>query len=73
MAVVGWESCLHYCDCRKLAVVEENGRGVRFVNKREKRVALYRVDGCLIKEGVKCDFYFSDRRGAGIFHRTKRV
>ncbi|MED4271098.1 hypothetical protein P9199_13240 [Geobacillus stearothermophilus] len=58
MAVVGWESCLHYCDRRKLAVVKEKGREIRFVNKGEKRVALYRVDGCLIQEGVKCDFLF---------------
>ncbi|WP_025948758.1 hypothetical protein [Geobacillus thermocatenulatus] len=58
MAIAEWEHCLQYCDHRRLAVVEENGRGVRFVNKQQKHVALYRVDDCLLMEGKRCDFLF---------------
>ncbi|KJE26441.1 hypothetical protein LG52_3352 [Geobacillus kaustophilus] len=74
MAVAEWKHCLQYCDHRRLAVVEENGRGVRFVNKQQKHVALYRVDDCLLMEGKRCDFLiFSIRRKPSVFCRIKRV
>ncbi|MGZ0087293.1 hypothetical protein ACWNXI_17470 [Caldibacillus thermoamylovorans] len=71
MSIAGWEHCLQYCDHRRLAVVEENKRGIRFVNHQQKRVALYRVDDCLLKEGKRCDFLFLVEESQAFFVELK--
>ncbi|OXB93121.1 hypothetical protein [Parageobacillus galactosidasius] len=58
MPIQAWERCLEYNDNRSLVTVEENGRGIKFINNKRKKVALYRVDGCILTEGIKCDFLF---------------
>lgn len=58
MPIQAWERCLEYNDNRILVTVEENGRGIKFINNKRKKVALYRVDGCILTEGIKCDFLF---------------
>lgn len=58
MSVQTWERCLKYCDRRNVAKVEENGKMIQFINNKKKKIALYRVDGCILDEGIKCDFLF---------------
>lgn len=50
------ERCLQFNDRRKQFVVKEGNSSIQFQNITQKTVSLYRVDGCLIEEGRKCDF-----------------
>ncbi len=50
--------CTEFCDSRKKIVVRDKGntQEYRLVNDSGKFCCKVRVDGCLIKEGKKCDY-----------------
>lgn len=50
------DDCIDILDNRKTIVTEENGRKHILNNPEGRRICRYRVDGCLISEGNKCDF-----------------
>ncbi|SFA57437.1 hypothetical protein SAMN05192569_10962 [Parageobacillus thermantarcticus] len=37
MPIQAWERCLEYNDNRSLVTVEENGRGIKFINNKRKK------------------------------------
>lgn len=50
--------CAEFCDSRKKIVVKDKGNNqeYRLINNGGKFCCKIRVDGCLIKEGKKCDY-----------------
>lgn len=48
--------CIEFSDNRSKPKFEEKGRGYLGKNDARKEVTGLRVDGCLITEGIKCDF-----------------
>jgi hypothetical protein len=48
--------CKEYADYRKHVVCEENRRKYVGINKNEKLIAKFKIDGCIITEGKRCDF-----------------
>ena len=62
--------------------LEENKRKITFINKDQNRIRKVIVDGCVIKDGVRCDFliinnmgieYFVELKGADINHAVKQL
>lgn len=49
-------SCIEFSDNRSKPKFEEKGRRYLGKNDARKEVTGLRVDGCLITEGIKCDF-----------------
>lgn len=50
------ENCIEYADRRKKVVVKENKKEFIVHNNQEKLIAVYHVDGCLIKTTKCCDY-----------------
>ncbi|WP_413172493.1 hypothetical protein [Anabaena azotica] len=50
--------CKEFCDNRKTLVVKDSGnkQEYRVTNDKDKEICKIKVDGCLIKEGEKCDY-----------------
>ena len=50
--------CKEFCDTRKTIVVKDsrNKQEYRVTNDNGKEICKIRVDGCLIKEGERCDY-----------------
>lgn len=48
--------CIEFSDNRSKPKFEEKGRRYLGKNDARKEVTGLRVDGCLITEGIKCDF-----------------
>ncbi|QJB46433.1 hypothetical protein [Dolichospermum flos-aquae] len=50
--------CKEFCDTRKTIVVRDSGnkQEYRITNKNGKEICKIKVDGCLIKEGERCDY-----------------
>ncbi|MEK5040760.1 hypothetical protein [Sporosarcina sp. FSL K6-3457] len=72
MSTVFDAACLEFNDKRKQIVVQEGRSSIHLSNPSQKTVSLYRVDGCLIKEGRKCDFMLHiDERTACHFIELK--
>lgn len=77
------KECEEYTDNRSTISVEENKRKYLAHNKAKSEVCLIRVDDCLIKEGVKCDFlllncdqkksYFIELKGKDILHAIEQI
>jgi hypothetical protein len=76
--------CLNFSDNRKIVIVEENSRKFEGVNAKQKPFELYRVDGCLIKEGQRCDFlllncsdelvaYLIELKGSDLIHAVRQI
>lgn len=70
-------------DCRKNALVAENGRRYRASNASGKLLSCYQVDGGLIQDGRRCDFalavnsdnkvYFIELKGGDISHAADQI
>lgn len=70
-------------DCRKNALVAENGRRYRASNASGKLLSCYKVDGGLIQDGRRCDFaltvncdskvYFIELKGGDISHAADQI
>ena len=52
------KKCLKFRDNRPVAVISEKQKEIRFINEERKKVSNYHIDGCLIKDGMRCDFLF---------------
>jgi hypothetical protein len=52
--------CREFSDKRKIIIVEENKRKFVGRNNTHKLFSNFRVDGCLIKKGRKCDYLLLD-------------
>ncbi|MTJ09394.1 MULTISPECIES: hypothetical protein [unclassified Anabaena] len=50
--------CKEFCDHRKTIVVKDSGnkQEYRVTNKNGKEICKLMVDGCLIKDGERCDY-----------------
>ena len=50
--------CKEFCDTRKTIVVKDsrNKQEYRVTNDNGKEICKIRIDGCLIKEGERCDY-----------------
>lgn len=50
--------CKEFCDTRKTIVVKDSGnkQEYRVTNHKGKEICKIKVDGCLIKDGEKCDY-----------------
>lgn len=48
--------CEEFRDDRKIILVEENGRKFIGQNNYRKLFVKFRIDGCLIRDGKKCDY-----------------
>jgi hypothetical protein len=50
--------CQEFCDNKKTIVVRDSGnkQEYRVTNKNGKEICKIRVDGCLIKDGERCDY-----------------
>jgi hypothetical protein len=50
--------CKEFCDTRKTIVVRDSGnkQEYRVTNDNGKEICKIKVDGCLIKEGERCDY-----------------
>lgn len=48
------EQCIKVCN-NKIISLGEKGCTIRLNNKNQKEVVLIQIDGCAIKEGIKCD------------------
>jgi hypothetical protein len=50
--------CKEFCDTRKTIVVKDSGnkQEYRVTNDNGKEICKIKVDGCLIKEGERCDY-----------------
>ncbi|NET72818.1 MAG: hypothetical protein F6K62_18370 [Sphaerospermopsis sp. SIO1G2] len=50
--------CKEFCDQREKIVVKDAGnkQEYRVINKQHQEICKIRVDGCLIKEGERCDY-----------------
>ncbi len=70
--------CTEFCDSRKKIVVKDKGNNqeYRLINNGGKFCCKIRVDGCLIKEGKKCDYLIvncSDRLAIFIELKGKKL
>ena len=50
------KKCLKFRDNRPVAVISEKQKEIRFINDKRKKLSSYHIDGCLIKNGMRCDF-----------------
>ena len=50
--------CKEFCDTRKTIVVKDSGnkQEYRVTNENGKEICKIKVDGCLIKDGERCDY-----------------
>ena len=50
--------CQEFCDTRKTIVVKDSGnkQEYRVTNENRTEICKIRVDGCLIKDGERCDY-----------------
>jgi hypothetical protein len=75
--------CLDFCDKRAMITAEEKGKKYIGHNISGKLFSRFRVDGCLIKEGKKCDFlildceekkaYFIELKGKDILNALEQI
>lgn len=67
-------SCIE-TKAQKHIVVKENGKTFRISNSKGKEITQIRIDGCLIKEGLKCDwgFFIESIRGILVELKGKHV
>ena len=69
----------------KVILVQERGKQFLFDNSNARAVELTKVDGCKIKEGIRCDFmarfetgtqpfeYFIELKGQNITHALEQL
>jgi hypothetical protein len=77
------KECEIFSDNRRIINVEENKRKYIAHNQSENVVCLIRVDNCLIKDGIKCDFlllniskaksYFIELKGSDLIHALEQI
>ncbi|MFO5491372.1 MAG: hypothetical protein ACLBM6_02240 [Cuspidothrix sp.] len=50
--------CKEFCDIRKTIVIKDSGnkQEYRVTNENGKEICKIKVDGCLIKDGERCDY-----------------
>ena len=75
--------CLAFFDNRKIMNVEENSRKFVGINSKNKPFTLYRVDGCIMMEGQKCDFlllncsellaYLIELKGSDLIRAVRQI
>lgn len=75
--------CLEFFDNRRIVNVEENSRKFVGINSKQKPFVLYRVDGCIIVGGQKCDFllfncseliaYLIELKGSDLKHAVSQI
>ncbi|MBL7784628.1 MAG: hypothetical protein JNM36_01880 [Chitinophagales bacterium] len=77
--------CLEWCDQRQNISVEENKRKYLASNTQQNTFALYRIDGCVIKDGERCDFlllkceengiiaYFIELKGSDLTRALEQI
>ncbi len=65
-----------------IIVFEENQRTMRFLNTHRRSVEKVKVDGCLLREGRKCDYllidheqkeYYVELKGIGVLHAFDQI
>jgi hypothetical protein len=77
-------NCMEFFDdTRKIVVVEEKNRKYVGENSNGKSFTKYRVDGCLIIEGKKCDYmlinndeskaYFIELKGRDLIRAVEQI
>lgn len=77
----GNECCL--CKERDLTVVKEKRCEYRLISKIKKRICKIQIDGCLIIDGIKCDYllidcienkaYFIELKGSDFLHAINQI
>ena len=70
-------------DTRKSIVIKEKKCQITFLNRHEKKIFQIRVDDCLIKEGIKCDYlvlvpenkraFFIELKGQDFLHAIRQI
>ena len=77
--------CLQFFDNRSIINIEENKRKYIGKNINNEEFALYRIDGCVIIDGQRCDFlllncdenelvaYFIELKGADLLHAIRQI
>lgn len=48
------EQCINICKSKNISLGEK-GCTLHLINKSQKEVTLIQIDGCAIKDGIKCD------------------
>ncbi|MBD2295734.1 hypothetical protein H6G06_20205 [Anabaena sphaerica FACHB-251] len=61
--------CKEFCDSRKTIVVKDSGnkQEYRVTNENGKEICKIKVDGCLIKDGERCDYLILSCEGKSAF------
>jgi len=64
-------------------VLEEESSKITFLNPKQIEVRKIRIDGCVIKEGIKCDYmiitihngyeYYIELKGSDVDHALKQI
>lgn len=77
------KACEEFSDKRKTISVAENKRKYVATNKDEDPVSLAKIDGCLIKKGIRCDYlllncqkqnaYFIELKGKHLVKATEQI
>ena len=80
------EACLDFNDKRSKAVFKDRGSGLskfNAINQSSKTIKGLRVDDCLIKDGLKCDYlliieaeeklYFIELKGSDLVKAVDQI
>ena len=71
-------------EARKIVPFKDKGRSTYiYINRSSAHLAKYRVDGCLMTDGVKCDYlllncekkqaYFIELKGSDVIHAIEQI
>lgn len=84
--IENYEACLDFNDKRSRVVFKDKGSGLsKFIaiNKLSKTIKGLRVDDCLIKDGLKCDYlliieaeeklYFIELKGSDLVKAVEQI
>ncbi len=77
------DECEVFSDGRTIISVIEKGRKYIAINNDQNEVTLYRVDKCLITQGIKCDFlllnhdkkssFYIELKGKHLLHAIDQI
>jgi len=78
---------MNFAECETLVedpiiVLKEKNRQLRINNPKRQRIRRVRIDGCVITDGIRCDYliigqnnteYFVELKGSDIEHAVKQI
>lgn len=75
--------CIVFADDRKIITIQENKRTYVSDNSNRKAFIVYRVDDCLVRTGIRCDYllininerkaFFIELKGQDLIHAIEQI